>query len=179
MRKNIIAGLVICCLFTACIKVTPEKYFDRAVLNTNTLAGFADEGQLRQLTYPSLKADANGLPVALKSKDVLDQKIKFLQKDFDNLKQLQLTPGTKIMLTTSIALYQYVLPVYRTEYAQLAKMYDNGANEEAVASQAKLIHDKYKTGFDEVLHKLIQEGKIYARLNNITVNWDVQTSPKQ
>lgn len=42
-------------LCMGCNSVTPEKCFDIAVLNSNMLVGFANEGQIRELESPSVK----------------------------------------------------------------------------------------------------------------------------
>lgn len=82
---RIVSLLFLCSslFFTACNNTSPQRYFDIAVLNSNMLTGFADEGQLRQLQSPSAKADANGNPVAMKRKEELDQKIVFLEEELE------------------------------------------------------------------------------------------------
>jgi hypothetical protein len=174
MKKNTALSIVAVCIFlSACNMATPENYFDRAVLNTNALVGFAGEGMQRELDQPSAKmvdGDVNH-PVPMKRKEIVDNKIRFLEEDLKELKQLKETADTKEMLQTSISLYEYILPVYKNEYQQLAKLYDGigGLEEIQIASQA--IHDKYYSRFDELYKKLIAIGKSYAAKHNIKVNW--------
>lgn len=103
--------------------------------------------------------------------EVLAAKIQFLDEYFEKLKNLKETTDTKDMLQTSVALYEFVLPVYKAEYKQLARLYDEGAPKEQIQSQARLIHDKYYPRFNELYNKLIEIGKLYAGRHSIKVNW--------
>ncbi len=75
------------------------------------------------------------------------------------------------MLATSVSLHEYILQVYKNEYQQLAKLYDESAPTEQIQSLTQTIHDKYYPCFDELYNKLIAIGKSYAGKNNIKVNW--------
>ena len=174
MRKIISSGaLFFCCflLLTACNTASHEKYFDVAVLNSNLLVGFANDGMARELESPSVKMNEKGQPVAMKRGEVMSSKIQFVEDTFEKLKGLKETEDTKDMLQTSRALYEYVLPVYKTEYVQLARSYDGDAPKEQIHSQLQAIHDKYYQGFNELYTKLIDIGKAYAAKHNIKVNW--------
>ena len=161
-----------CCLFlTACYTAPPGKYFDIAVLNSNMLVGFAGEGMLAQLESPSVKMDGAGKPVAMKRSEVISTKIQFVEDSFKKVKGLKETGDTRDMLQTSLALYEYVLPVYKREYTQLAMLYDKHASKKLIESQAQAIHDKYYTGYEELYTRLINIGKSYAREHAIKVNW--------
>ncbi|MFT3912294.1 MAG: hypothetical protein QM737_22900 [Ferruginibacter sp.] len=174
MKKNTTFVLLISCFFfVSCNTATPEKYFDEAVLNTNSLAGFGGDGALRQLQSPSAKLGNNGEVVAMKRTEELDQKIKFLEEDLKKIRSLKQTAETKEMLQTSLELYELALPVYKNEYTQLAKSFDEGASKESIKLQAEAIHDKYAARYDAVYNKLISIGKVYAEKNAIKVNWNV------
>ena len=174
MKKNIhLLILVSFLFFTACNTATPEQYFDRAVLNSNTLVGFAGERPISELEYPSVKMAKDGSAVPMQRKEILDQKIKFMEEDFAKLKGLEETAETKEMLQASIAIYEYVLPVLKTEYAQLANAYDEAASPETIKSETQVIHEKYYTHYNELYQKLIGIGKVYAAKHSIKVNWSV------
>lgn len=176
MRNNKIpCMLLFSCLFLfACSSPTPEKYFDVAVLNTNMLVGFAGEVLPRDLESPSVKLEENNSePVQMTRSEMMSTKIKFLDENFEKLKDLKETEDTKEMLQASIALYKFVLPVYKTEYTQLAGLFDSNAPKDQIQSLAQSIHDKYYLQYKELEAKLISIGKIYAEKNNIKVNWGV------
>jgi len=182
MKKNIVllstASLSIL-LLAACNMATPENYFDRAVLNCNMMIGFAGEGLQRALEQPTVKlvAGTKDQTAPMKRKEVIEDKINFLDQAYTKIKNLQETDDTKDILHASVALYDYVLPVYKTEYLQLAQLYDEGASKEQIALFSKNISDKYYAGFEERFNKLTAAGKPYAARHNIKVNWGIQTSP--
>lgn len=161
MKKNLLnvfSFLLCCLLFINCNPVTPEKYFIISVLNTNMLSGFATNGMLRQMGPPSAGEEINS-------------KIKFLEENYEKVRDLKETDDTKDMIKASLALYEYVLPVYKTEYVQLAGLVDKGAPEDQIESFDKSVQEKYYSQYKVLYDKLITIGKAYAAKNNIKVNW--------
>jgi hypothetical protein len=176
MRKFVQSRfLIICCscLLTDCNTASPEKYFDIAVLNCNMMMGFANDGMQRELDQPPVKLaeGSKDKTVSLERKEVIDGKIQFLEENLEKLKQLKETADTKELLQASLALHEYVLPVYKTGYLQLAKLYDGEAPKESIHSTVQAIHDKYFFRFDELFNRLTAIGKPYAERHNIKVNW--------
>jgi uncharacterized protein YutD len=160
--------------FTSCNTATPEKYFDQAVLNVNMQFGFADDGMLRQLESPSVKLDeATKQPVPMKRDEIIKDKIKFTEEAFAKVKSLKETAETKAMLQNSIAVYEYVLPVYKNEYTRLAKLYDDAAPKDQIQKLAQDIHDKYLPEYEKLYNQLVGSGKLYADQHAIKVNWGV------
>jgi hypothetical protein len=161
------------CLFVACNTATPENYFEAAVLNSNMIVGFANDGLTRQLESPSVKLveGTKGQTTPMKRTEIMGDKIEYLESAFEKVKQLKETEDTKDMLQASVALYEFVLPVYKKEYVELAKLYDDNVSEETIDSFTQSVHDKYALKFDELYNKLIAMGKIYASKHNIKVNW--------
>lgn len=172
MRKYMVFVLLVFSglFITACNTATPEKYFDIAVLNSNMLVGFANEGQLRELESPSAKM-VDGKTVAMQRMEVLNAKIQYLDESYGKLKALKETDDAKDILQASMALYDYVLPVYKKEYVQLAEAYDKGAPKEQIQSQASAIHEHYFAKYEQLYNNLIGHGKQYAAKHNIQVNW--------
>ncbi|HKH62518.1 MAG TPA: hypothetical protein VKA49_16860 [Flavitalea sp.] len=159
-------------LFSACSPLTPEKYFDVAVLNSNFLVGFAENGQLRELQSPSMKmSEKDGKVVVMNRSEAIDTKIQFVETTLAKLKTLKITEDSKEILEASRPLYEYVLPVYKKEYRELAMLYDKNAPKEKLDAQAELIRNKYYTRYEELHTRLVNAGKSYARKHNIEVNW--------
>lgn len=171
--------LPIACLLSSCNMATPQNYFDRAVLNCNLMHGFAGRGMQRELANPSVKlADAKtGATVALKRKEIVDGKAHALETNFEKIKQLKETDDTREVVRASLALYAYVLPVYKTEYQELARLYDEGAAREQIEAKEQFITAKYAAGFQTLSDQLTSVAKPYAARHNIKVKWDVATSP--
>jgi len=182
MKKSIFFSLfIICCsLFTACNFATPENYFDIAVLNCNMMHGFASDGLQYELDNPSVKLveGTKDQTAYMKRKEIIDNKTQSLESNFKKIKSLKETDDAKAMLQASVALYEYVLPVYKNEYRQLARLYDEGASKEQVEALEKSIEEKYYPTFETLFNKLTAEAKPYTAKNNIPVNWDVRTSPQ-
>jgi hypothetical protein len=161
--------------FTACTTTTPEKYFGIAVLNTNMIHGFSDEKMYRELEQPSVKLveGTRDQTEPQKRMEMLTTKIRFLEENFSKLQALKPTPETRDMIRASVELYEYVLPVYKTEYTQLAKSFDENVPREQIEQLALALHNKYNPGFNERMNKLIELGKKYAEDNSIPVRWGV------
>src|SRR5579864_7008282 len=117
--------LVACVYFicTGCNSPAPRKYFEVSVLNCNMVSGFSGEGVFSELQSPPgrLVKGSNNQIEPVKRKEVIDNRIQFLEENLKQLKGLPLTPDTKDMVQTYIALHEYVLPVFKNEYQQLAK----------------------------------------------------------
>lgn len=168
------------CLFiVSCERATPESYFDQAVLNTNLMHGFAGSGLRRKLESPSVKLSETGTgeTVTMKRKEVIDNDITSLEANFEKVQNLSETDDTRDILRASIALYDYVLPVYKTEYQQLARLYDEGAPRKQIDSLAHGIETKYGPGFVTLSNRLTSEGKAFAKRHGIKVNWGVSAEP--
>ena len=169
-----------CGQFIACTNSSPEHIFNTAVLSCNTIYDFASEGLLRQLESPSVRminGDINNV-APMKRKEVIDDKIQSIIDYYDKLKKLKERADSKEVIGASRSLYEYVLPVYKKEYMELARLYDGGAAKESIASYAQGIQDKYYPGFATLFDKMTAAGKLYAKKHNINVQWDVQTSPQ-
>lgn len=164
---------------TACNLVSPEMNFDVAVLNCNMISGISGNGLMQELESPSAKLAEGSKTevVAMTRKEMIDQKILFIENNLKKLNGLVEAGGAKEMIQTSTALHEYVLAIYKKEYRELAKMYDEGAPKEQIALKAQAIHDKYNTRFEELFNKTIVLGKDYAKKHNISVKWGLNASP--
>ena len=145
------------------------------------IADFASKGLLRQLEQPSEKlTDAKtGASEPMKRKEIIDGKIAFVEKALEKIRKLSQSGDAKDMVQASIALHEYVLSVYRNEYQQLAKLYDDGAAKGQIDALAASIGTKYGPGFAALFDKLTTAGKAYASKHDIKVTWDVRTSPSK
>ena len=170
-----------CCFFASCEDASPKTCFERAVLNCNLIHDFASNGLLRQLESPSVKlTDARtGASAPMKRKEVIDDKIAFIEQSLAKVRKLPQTDDNKDILQASIALHEYVLPVYRNEYQQLAKLYDDGAAKGQVEALASAITTKYGAGFQALFDRVTTAGKSYASRHDIKVVWDIRTSPSR
>jgi hypothetical protein len=178
MKKYVfLATAIICLLFSSC-SPKPEKYFDVAVLNANMVSDFG--GRLEyELEHPSvtLVEGTKDQTRPMKRSEIIENKIQIVEEHFNEIKALKETDDSRDILKASIALHEYVLPVFKTEYRQLAGLYDNGAAKEEIATYQQSIWDKYGKRFSQLFEALTDAGKKYASKHDIKVNWDVKTSP--
>ena len=175
MSCSLLTRLIVlfaCLFFTACNRPSPEKAFDVAVLNSNMLIGFANEGMERELTSPTMKmGKTKDEFFPMKRSEVVETKTKFVEENYEKLKAFQLTDETKEIVQESLAMHELILPVYKNEYKQLARLYDEGAPKEEVEKLQQGIQEKYFPKFEVLYSKLINSGKLYAKEHHIKVNW--------
>jgi len=170
--RFIAIGLV--AVFLSCNRPTPEKAFDVAVLNSNMIVGFANTGMERELQSPSAKMGATKDEiVTMKRSEVVESKLKFLEENYEKLKDFAQTDDTKEIIRKSLALHEMIIPVYKNEYMQLAKLYDSNASESEIEKLSKSIRDKYFLKFESAYNQLISSGKSYAKEHSIEVRWDL------
>ena len=176
MKKYIFSSLMIyCCfIFSSCTTPAPEKYFDVAVLNSNMVVGFANNSLSRELEMPSMKMmGSTDEPVAMTRTEIIEDKINFSKKVLSDLEDLNKTSDASDILTTSIAMYEFVINVYETDYLALAKLYDEGAPRETIAAFDAALKAKHASMFELHYENLIRSGKQYAARHNIKVNWAI------
>lgn len=172
-----ILSAVFICLLSSCKKQTPEQTFARAVVNSNLMSGFAGNGMRYQLENPSVKLTAEGKTVTMTRREIVNGVIISADHAFQEVKDLSELDDNREMLRASIALYDYMLPIYRNEYTRLADLYDSGAGDGAVETAYKAIADQYEKGYRQRLDALRAAGKPYADRHGIKVKWDIRTSP--
>lgn len=161
-----------CFFFTACNRPSAEKAFDVAVLNSNMIVGFANAGMERELESPSMKMGKTKDEFApMQRSEVVQSKLKFAEENYEKLKGFSQTDDTKEIIQKSLALHELILPVYKNEYMQLAKLYDSNAPANEIEKLRKTIHDQYFLKFETLYNQLINSGKLYAKEHNIEVRW--------
>lgn len=134
----------------------------------------------RELQSPTVRMIGHDINKTgpMKRKEIVEDKIRYAEANYKKAKELKQTGDNREMIQASLALYEYVLPVYKNEYQQLARLFDEGAPKEAIETSAQAISDRYYPRFIELYNKVADAGKPYAEKNNINVNWDVRTSPR-
>lgn len=181
MHKYCLPLAVLVCSVSSCESPTPNDYFGRTVLNLNFFRGFADgmmEGQLKQ---PSMKlSDGAGSEVVpMTRKEVVDDKIQFAEDSFGKVKRLKETDETRALIRASKAVYEYIIPVYRGEYQELARLYDTEAPQAEIDALSQSIREKYGAGYQQRMDAVLAAAKPYAEKNGLRVNWDVGGGPRR
>lgn len=168
--KLILSFVAGCFLLTSC-STSPEKYFDVAVLNCNEIASVLNGAVDRELASPSVQLVAGTKDQTEQRKRVefISERTKFMEDNLKKIKGLNETSDTKNMLQASVALHEYVLTAMKTEYAQLATLYDQNAPKEQIESLLQTIQTKYAVRSGELYDVVLKEGQAYAKKNNINV----------
>ena len=97
----------------------------------------------------------------------------YLEKVLKDLEALSANDdGRKEIKEQAIALYEFVLPVYKNEYTAYAKLCDAHAPQEQKEEISTAIEQKYSAEFEKRITSLLALGKEFATENNLNVNWD-------
>lgn len=160
--------LVTCLLFLmACRTTTPEKFFGIAVLNTNLISDFGTPALAKHInaerSVPSDTKNGNAETRVKTSIQVIENSLK-------NIRELNETAETIEIKKLSARLFEYVLPVYKKEYLDYARLCDQHAPQQQKDVIIQSINEKYNTEFEKLYTLLISKGKAYAAANGINVH---------
>lgn len=178
--KKIILSLFVLCQLTISCKHSPKEYFEQAALNCNTLYGFASEYELKRDlgTAQEKLVDANTMKMApITRAEVVKDKLTRAEENYNKVKNLGSNAEADAMLKASSALYEFVIPVYKNEYTQLAALYDANAPEDKIVAAIKNITDKYAAKFETLYNDVITKGTAFAEKNGIEVR-QVNPNPR-
>jgi hypothetical protein len=172
--------LVICIslLLYSCGNPSPRQYFEQAALNCNLLYGFAGYELERDLGYVQERlADEKTMKMKPVTRaEVVKEKLARVEENYQKVKKLGSNKDADEMLKASADLYEFVIPVYKNEYAALAALYDTNSPADKIAGAAKNITEKYAAKFEELYNRVIEKGTAFAERNGIPVK-QVNPSP--
>lgn len=176
--NRLIISFAVVCLLASCSN-TPREYFERAALNCNMLYGFAGYEIKRDLATPQEKlTDEKTMKMAPVTRaELVKDKLARVEESYQKVKSLGSNAEADEMLKASKTLYEFVIPVYKNEYSELAALYDGNAPADKIAAAEKNITDKYAAKFEELYNNVIKTGTAYAEKNGIEVR-QVNPSPK-
>lgn len=162
------------CLFLPSCSEPADQFFGAAILNTNTISDFGtttlakhiDDETTEFADIPSSKKKGDEASIHVKNN------ILYMEKSLKDIKALSATDDTrKTIKEESIALYEFVIPVYKNEYTVYAKLCDSKAPQAQKEEILKSIEQKYNAGFESRYAALLAHGKAFAEQNNINVDW--------
>ena len=95
-----------------------------------------------------------------------------MEKSLNDIKALNASSeDRKAIKEKSIALYEFVIPVYKNEYTNYAKLCDSKADEAQKTAMAQSIEQKYGAKFEQMYTDLMETGKVFANENKLNVDW--------
>ena len=171
--SSTLIAVAVSSFLSSCNFTTPENYFDEAVLNVNLITPFGGQAALSSFAHPSVKLvpGTKDQTSPMTRKEIIEDQIQRVEGNLTKIKGLPDNEETRDMVQTSIKLHEFVLPVYETEYRELAKLYDDGGSQQEQVSKAQEIDTKYLAGYQALFRRLVELGKAYAAKHNIKVEW--------
>lgn len=173
--KLFIAFLFILPVFIQSCSETPDKFFGVAVLNTNTITDFGTPILAKHINdettefadIPSSKKKGNEALIYVQNN------LLFMEKTLKDIKALSANDeDRKAIKAEAVALYEFVIPVYKNEYTAYAKLCDSKAPQERKDEIIKSIEQKYNAEFEKKQVSLRSKGKAFADENGLNVNWN-------
>lgn len=160
---------------TSCNTTTPDSFFQTAVLNVNIIRDFASENLLREIESQTVEFE--GHPESKKNGDeaqkVIENKVAYIKQTIERVNEL--TPPdekAKVIKEKSLALFNFVLPVYENDYMQMAKLADSKGSKDELEAMAIKIDEKYAVEFEKKHEEIFTLGKAYAEENGLNVKFD-------
>lgn len=161
-------------VISACNRPSADKFFQRTVLNTNILHDFAQASFTRTLT--STMVAHKGMPADQQqnnqAQQIVEAKIAYVEQTIGRIEDM--TPpdaDAGAIKGKSLALYHYVLPVYKKEYMDIAMRCDKKEDVEVIEQLALAVEEKYGEGFENLYLEVLELGKAYAEKHNLNVKF--------
>ncbi|MCX2453830.1 hypothetical protein OQX61_21355 [Pedobacter sp. PLR] len=160
--------------FSCNLNTSPDDFFGKAVLNTNTISDFGTDRLARHIQQATLEfAD---IPSSKKKGDeaqiFINNKVLYMEKVLKDVNELPENDDTKEIKALSLSTFEYVLPVYKNEYTAYAKLCDAKGPEDQKQTIIQNIEQKYVPKFEEKFALLLEKGKAYAQKHDLNVKWD-------
>jgi TRAP-type mannitol/chloroaromatic compound transport system substrate-binding protein len=128
--------------------------FAAAVLNVNLITPFGGQAALYSLAHPSVKLvlGTKDQTKPMTRKEIVENQIQRAEGNLSKIKALPDSEETRDMVQASIKLHEFVLPVYKTEYRELARLYDENGSQQERVSKAQEIDTKYLAGYQALFN---------------------------
>ena len=152
-----------------------DKFFSTAILNTNTITDFATPALAKHIEDET--TEFPDVPSSKKKGDeavtMVQNNILYMEKSLNDIKALNAnSDDRKVIKEKSIALYEFVIPVYKKEYTNYAKLCDSKADQAQKDALANSIEQKYAAKFETMYTDLMNAGKAFAKENDLNVDWN-------
>ena len=161
-------------LFTSCNRPSPDQFFQTTILNTNILHGFGSERYTKSLLAETVEfAD---MPDSKKkgneAQQVVELKIAYIEQTIKKIEDNEAPDEDgEAIKQKSLELFNYVLPVYKKDYLELATMCDKRQSENEINEKSDQIIQTYGPTFEEKYVNLIGLGEQYASKHHINASF--------
>lgn len=158
----------------SCQSVSPEQFFEQVVLNTNYVADFAPgifgkELEAQTVEYPDVPASKKHGDEAQK---IVETKIISIERALGKIRELKAEDEEmRSMKDNSIELLETVLPVYKKEYMEYARLCDAKGSSAQKEILLQTVEKTYLPKVEELMENVYRKGKNYADKHQINVQW--------
>lgn len=165
-------------LLTACEQVTPEQYFDRAVLSTNGLQTTpielfkkiqSDKAKGQLLWY---SAETNKMEPMSSAEEWTKNYLNWITEALGKVQQLKPDEDSRTIVEQSLKTFQAANQIYQNDFVAIVREWEQGASPQEIESKMYELQQKY---VDTVLREhdeLIALAKPYAKKHDINVRWE-------
>ncbi len=151
-----------------------DQFFATTILNTNTITDFATPTLAKHINDET--TEFPDIPSSKKKGDeaqkLIQNNIMYMEKSLNDIKALNASSDDrKAIKEKSTALYEFVIPVYKNEYTNYAKLCDSKADQAKKDELEQSIEQKYGAKFEKMYNELVDSGKVFADENKLNVDW--------
>ena len=167
--------LLILTLFVQSCSEPAERFFSTAILNTNTISDFGTPILAKHINdetteFPDIPSSKKNGDEAQK---LISNNILYMEKSLNDIKAMNAnSDDRKAIREKSVALYEFVIQVYKNEYTNYAKLCDSKADQTKKDELEKMIEQKYAAKFEMMYTDLMKSGKAFAEENKLKVDWN-------
>ena len=141
----------------ACTTTTPRKYVEVTVLNTNFITAY-----FRPAFFDEIKGHQGN------AVDYVQQRTSMgLDRAIEKVEELKVTDETRPLIDASLDVLTYGKQLFSSEYTDIAKLIDSGADESAIDSAITQLFEKNGPVLDEKLNALDEVAMPYAEKHGI------------
>ncbi|KGE12935.1 hypothetical protein [Sphingobacterium deserti] len=173
-KLPLILTILVFAFFTSCNRPSPDQFFQTTILNTNILHEFGSERYTKSLLAETVEfAD---MPDSKKkgneAQQVVELKIAYIEQTIKKIEDNEAPDEDgEVIKQKSLELFNYVLPVYKKDYLELAAMCDKKQSENEISEKSDNIIQTYAPTFEEKYVNLIGLGEQYASKHNINASF--------
>ncbi|AOW09857.1 hypothetical protein [Flavobacterium gilvum] len=157
---------------TSCTDLSPEKIFDIAALNSNTLSSFGSkEINYKLESEPQVYDENQKKMVASSYYDFFNFSITNLETRLQTLKDIPEDDDNKELIQSSKDLFSYAIEKQKEGYLPIAKMKDEKASPEQIQKAITEFDASTQEEIDSKFTRLMTAAKAYAAKHNINAKF--------
>ena len=157
------------CLTAGSFKSTTGTCSELVTTNLKMVEGFAgDKLSAAMANLPASSKTGNGEQYTRES--FIQEKIAASKQMLADLRCIRTTPESYDIISSAIAMQEFVIAVYETDYLHLAKMYDSGMPADQILLFDKAIRNLHSSMFALHYENLLRGEKLFAARSNIKVD---------